>query len=103
VACADCHRPEHGWSDPRPFSLDHDGQPTARHSPTLINRLFSEVQGWSGHRTSLEALLSQLPFTSPEPIVQHLGTIKGYQEQFRRVFATDVTAAGAAQADDPLG
>jgi cytochrome c peroxidase len=98
VACADCHRPEHGWSDPRPFSLDHAGTPTARHSPTLINRLFSEVQGWSGHRTSLEALLSQLPFTSPEAVVQNLGAIEGYQEQFRRVFATDVTAAGVAQA-----
>src|SRR5262245_51335411 len=32
VACVDCHQPEHGWSDPRPFSLDHAGQPTARHS-----------------------------------------------------------------------
>jgi cytochrome c peroxidase len=31
-------------------------------------------------------------------MVQNLGGIKGYQEQFRRVFATDVTAAGVAQA-----
>jgi cytochrome c peroxidase len=98
VACVDCHRPEHGWSDPRPFSLDDAGTPTARHSPTLINRLFSEVQGWSGHRMSLEELLSQLPFTSAEAVVQNLGAIQGYQEQFRRVFATDVTAAGVAQA-----
>src|SRR5262249_42561863 len=98
VACGDCHRPDHGWSAPRPFSLDHAGQPTARHSPTLINRLFSEVQGWSGHRPSLEALLSQLPFTSPEAVVQHLGALQGYQEQFQRVFGTAVTAAGVAQA-----
>jgi cytochrome c peroxidase len=98
VACVDCHRPDHGWSDPRPFSLDHAGQPTARHSPTLINRLFSEVQGWPGHRPSLEALLSQLPFTSPDAVVQNLGAIQGYQEQFQRVFGTAVTAEGAAQA-----
>jgi cytochrome c peroxidase len=31
-------------------------------------------------------------------VVQNLGAIKGYQEQFRRVFATDVTAEGVAQA-----
>ena len=98
VACVDCHRPDHGWSDPRPFSLDHTGKPTARHTSTIINRLFSEVQGWAGHRPSLEVLLYQLPFTSPEAVVQNLGAIKGYQEQFQRVFGTDVTAEGIAQA-----
>ena len=98
VACVTCHRPDHGWSDPRQFSLDHAGQPTARHSSTIINRLFSEVQGWPGHRTSLEALIYQLPFTSPEAVLQNLGSLKGYQEQFQRVFGTDVTAAGVAQA-----
>src|SRR5262247_2304961 len=76
VACVDCHRPDHAWSDPRQFSLDHAGQPTARHTSTIINRLFSEVQGWAGHRPSLEALLYQLPFTSPEAVVQNLGAIK---------------------------
>jgi cytochrome c peroxidase len=98
VACVDCHRPEHGWSDPRQFSLDHAGQPTARHASTIINRLFSEAQGWPGHRPSLEALLYQLPFTSPEAVVQHLGALSGYQAQFQRVFGTAVTAAGVAQA-----
>src|SRR5262245_51588081 len=32
VACVDCHLPDHGWSDPRQFSLDHVGQHPARHS-----------------------------------------------------------------------
>jgi cytochrome c peroxidase len=98
VACVDCHQPDHGWSDPRPFSLDHAGKPTARHAATIINRLFSEVQGWPGHRPSIEALLYQLPFTSPEAVVQNLGAIKDYQEQFQRVFGTAVTAKGVAQA-----
>jgi cytochrome c peroxidase len=98
VACVSCHRPDHGWSDPRQFSLDHAGKPTARHAPTIINRLFSDVQGWPGHRKSLEELLYKLPFTSPETIAQNLSNIKGYQEQFRRVFSTTVTAEGVAKA-----
>ena len=96
VACVSCHRPEHGWSDPQRFSFDHAGQPTARHTPTLINRLFSQAQGWSGHRASLEELLAKLPFTSPEAVVR-LGNIPAYQEQFQRVFGTAVTAGGVAQ------
>ena len=79
------------------FSFDHAGKPTARHTPTLINRLFSQAQGWPGHRTSLEELLAMLPFTSPEAVVR-LGNIPDYQEQFQRVFGTAVTAEGVAQA-----
>src|SRR2546425_356798 len=29
VACVSCHRPDHGWSDPRTFSTDFAGQPHA--------------------------------------------------------------------------
>ena len=74
------------------------GKPTPRHTSTVINRLFSEAQGWPGNRTSLEALIYQLSYTSPEAVIQNLGAIKGYQEQFQRVFGTDVTATGVAQA-----
>ena len=97
VACVSCHQPEHGWSDPQRFSVDHTGKPTARHTPTLINRLFSQAQGWAGHRASLEALLATLPFTSPEAVVR-LGNIPDYQEPFQRVFGSAVTAEGVAQA-----
>ena len=97
VACVSCHQPEHGWSDPQRFSFDHTGKPTARHTPTLINRLFSQAQGWAGHRASLEELLARLPFTSPEAVVR-LGNIPDYQEQFQRVFGSAVTAEGVAQA-----
>jgi cytochrome c peroxidase len=97
VACVSCHQPEHGWSDPQRFSFDHAGKPSARHTPTLINRLFSRVQGWPGHRASLEELLAMLPFTSLEAIVR-LGNIRDYREQFQRVFGTAVTAGGVAQA-----
>src|SRR5262245_13850371 len=48
VACISCHLPAHAWSDPRQFSTRFDGGPTPRHSPTVINRLFSSDQTYSG-------------------------------------------------------
>lgn len=98
VSCASCHNPARGWTDGRRFSLDHAGNPTRRHSPTIINRAFSQLQGWPGQGKSIEALLYNLPFTSPETITQNFGAVKSYQEQFQRVFGTGVTADGTAKA-----
>ena len=52
VACVSCHPPDHGWSDPRQFSINFVGNPTPRHAPTLVNRLFSDRQLWTGLRSS---------------------------------------------------
>jgi cytochrome c peroxidase len=98
VACVTCHEPRHGWADPRRFSTRFDGKPTPRHSPTLINRLFSEEQQWTGARASLEDQAFKASDQSPELLVKNLGPIRGYQEQFRRVFGTEVTAEGVAKA-----
>jgi len=98
LACVSCHLPGHGWSDPRRVSLRFDGAPTPRHSPTLVNRLFSDAQQWAGTRTSLEDQASKASDQSPELIVKNLGPIPGYQEQFRKVFGTGVTPEAVAKA-----
>ena len=98
VSCASCHQPERGWSDDRRVSDDHEGKPTRRHAPTIINRAFSSLEGWAGHRSSTEDLLVKLPFTSAEAIRANLGPVKAYQAQFQRVFGTGVTADGVAKA-----
>lgn len=98
VSCSSCHHPGKGWSDDRRFSLDHDGKPTPRHAPTIINRAFSRLEGWIGHRQSTEDLLLNLPFTSPEAIARNIAPLAGYQLQFQRVFGTPVTAEGVAKA-----
>ena len=98
VSCSSCHDPKKGWSDDRQFSIDHAGNPTRRHSPTIINRAFGEPQGWAGRAKPIEPFLYTIAFTSPETIVQNLGPIRGYQEQFQRVFGTGVTAEGVAKA-----
>ena len=98
VACVSCHDPNHGWGDPRQFSSRFDGQLTPRHSPTLINRLFSDRQQWAGTRESLEDQAFKASDQSPDLLVKNLGAIPAYQEQFRRVFGTDFNAVGVAQA-----
>ena len=98
VACASCHPPEHGWSDPRQFSLSFEGKPTPRHAPTIINRLFSDQQLWTGLRASREDQARNDSNRSDETVVQHLGAVPAYQEQFRTVFGKDLDPDGVAKA-----
>ena len=98
VACVSCHDPGHGWADPRRFSVRFDGAQTPRHSPTLVNRLFSDLQQWTGARASLEDQALKASDQTPELLVKNLGAIAAYQEQFRKVFGTDLNAAGVAKA-----
>jgi len=98
VACVSCHQPDHGWSDPQQFSLDFAGQRTAHHAPTIINRLFSVQQYWTGHRASIEDQTFQEREQTPALVVQTLGAVPAYQAQFRHIFATDLHAQGVAKA-----
>lgn len=98
VSCSSCHNPARAWTDGRQLSLDHAGRLTRRRSPTIINRAFGQLQGWAGQGKSIELLLYNLPFTSPETIVQNLGSVQGYQARFQHVFGTAVTADGVAKA-----
>ena len=98
VACVSCHEPAHGWADPRQFSVRWDGTPTPRHSPTLVNRLFSQEHQWTGSRNSLEDQVLKASDQTPELLVKNLGAIAGYQEQFRKVFGTELTPDGVAKA-----
>jgi cytochrome c peroxidase len=98
LACVSCHDPKHGWADPRRVSLRFDGSPTPRHSPTLVNRLFSDAQQWAGTRTSLEDQAFKASDQTPELVVKNLGGIAEYQAAFRKVFGTEFNADGVAKA-----
>ena len=54
-ACADCHRPQNAFSDPRQFSLGIDGIEGFRNSMPLQNLAwnFQEKFNWNGSATSL--------------------------------------------------
>src|SRR5438876_1240527 len=77
IACVSCHDPGHGWADARRLSLRFDGMMTGRHSPTLVNRLFADVQQWAGTRSSLEDQALKASDQSPELLVKNLGGIDG--------------------------
>jgi len=98
VACVSCHRADHGWSDSRRFSTDFAGQPTPRHTPTIINRLFSDQQHWSGLRPSLEEQAGLDVNKTDGKVMQQLGSIAAYRTEFRAVFGRDFDPAGVAQA-----
>jgi cytochrome c peroxidase len=98
VACVSCHDPGHGWADARQFSLRFDGKPTTRHSPTLVNRLFSDTQQWAGTRASLEDQVMKASDQTPELLVKNLGAIAEYQTVFRKIFGTELNPDGVAKA-----
>jgi len=98
VACVSCHPPEHGWADPRQFSINFAGQPTPRHAPTIVNRLFSDRQLWTGLRPSLEEQALKDSNRTDEMVVKNLGAIPAYQAEFRAVFGTELSPDGVAKA-----
>jgi len=105
ISCATCHNPEKGWTDQLPTSTGIDGQKGGRNSPTVINTVYGRTMFWDGRAPSLEGQ-AQGPVQNPiemgkqsyEDIVKRLRGIKGYEEQFKKVFGTDVTLDGMAKA-----
>ena len=97
VACVSCHEPATGGPI-RGVCRCASTAPRPPVPPTLVNRLFSDVQQWGGTRASLEDQAINASDQSPELLVKNLGAIAGYQEQFRAVFGTGVTPEGVAKA-----
>lgn len=56
-ACADCHDPEHGFSDRRAVSEDENGK-TRRHSQTLIDLVDGRGFHWDGEFDNIRQLLN---------------------------------------------
>jgi cytochrome c peroxidase len=105
VSCATCHNPEKGWTDQAPFSAGIDGQTGGRSAPTVLNTVYGKSMFWDGRAPSLEGQ-AQGPIQNPiemgtqsyKEIVTRLRGIPGYQEQFKKVFGTEVTLDGMAKA-----
>ncbi len=104
VSCAFCHTPGAGFADPRQTSIGVDGKVGGRQAPTVYNTAFNHLQFWDGRARSLEEQAIG-PIQNPvemaethENVVKKLGKIKGYREQFRAVFGTEVNLQGIAEA-----
>ncbi len=104
ISCAFCHNPGTGWADPRQTSIGIGGGVGGRQAPTVLNTAFNHLQFWDGRARSLEEQAIG-PIHNPiemgethEAVVAKLNKIKGYQQQFRSVFGTDVNLQGIAEA-----
>jgi len=53
MSCVACHRPENGFSDPRPRSIGVHGNPGDRNSMTVLNLAWKNDFFWDGRATSL--------------------------------------------------
>lgn len=104
ISCAFCHNPGTGFADSRQTSIGVGGGIGGRQSPTVYNTGFNHVQFWDGRARSLEEQAIG-PIHNPvemaethEHVVAKLGKIKGYQQEFRAVFGTEVNLQGIAEA-----
>ncbi|HYD49033.1 MAG TPA: cytochrome c peroxidase [Terriglobales bacterium] len=106
VSCASCHNPFHGFADPARTSKGVRGAIGGRNSPTVINRLFSDVQFWDGRSEDLEAQ-AHGPLTNPvemkmgshDDVVGVCKAVPGYKPLFVKAFGSDeITMTRIAQA-----
>jgi cytochrome c peroxidase len=95
-ACADCHRPQNAFSDPRQFSIGIEGSPGFRNSMPLQNLAwnFPNKFNWDGSASSLEEQIFE-PVTNPIEMnntwpnaVASLQNHSQYPELFRDAFGS---------------
>ncbi len=104
VSCASCHDPKLGWSNGDKTAVGVGGQRGGRSAPTVLNTAYQQFQFWDGRAPSLEAqalgpIANPIEMNLPiEKAVEKIAAIKGYQEQFQKVFGQPVSADGIAKA-----
>jgi cytochrome c peroxidase len=97
IACATCHRPENGFSEPTPVSTGIAGQKGGRKAPSFLNLAWTIYPNffWDGRAGSLEAQAVG-PIANPiemghthEAVVAAIGGIKGYRSYFHKSFGNE--------------
>ncbi len=104
ISCATCHDPKMAWAEHLPTSKGIHEQVGERNAPTVINAAYATSQFWDGRAKTLEEQAVG-PVANPiemghtiEGMVQTLDNIPQYQEHFKKVFGTGVTAENFAKA-----
>ena len=105
IACASCHDPNEGWSDPRPLSLGVEDREGGRHSMPVQATAFQTFWFWDGRADSLwsqaiKAIEShpEMDFTRVEVarfIAEH------YREPYEAIFGALPSLDGLPQRSRP--
>ncbi len=104
VACASCHRPEHGFAEPHTTSRGVRGQDVGRNAPSLLNHALSTAVLWDGRARSLEHQVELVLAAEKEmdlPIaraVERLTQEPSYVADFEGAFGGAPTEERLAQA-----
>jgi cytochrome c peroxidase len=104
VSCASCHDPKKGWSNNDKTAEGVGGQRGGRSAPTVMNTAYQNFQFWDGRAGTLEQqalgpIANPIEMNLPiEKAIEKIGAIKGYQEQFQKVFGAPVNADNLAKA-----
>ena len=95
LACAGCHFPQYGFSDPNRYSKGIDGIEGDRNSMALVNLGYQKFFFWDGRAKSLE---EQILEPVPNPIEMHqswknslikLRDDERYRKEFHAAFGSD--------------
>jgi cytochrome c peroxidase len=104
VACASCHRPNHGFSSPDAKPVGIGGRTGHRRAPSLLNRAYGTAFFWAGRTKTLEEQALE-PIANPDEMgstvadaVKKLQADPGYEKQFAAAFDDGVTAANLGKA-----
>ena len=104
VACASCHRPDHGFASPDARPRGVGGRTGSRRAPSLFNRAYGTAFFWDGRAGTLEEQALK-PIEDPDEMassvpeaVRRLTADPGYRDQFAAAFDDGVTAANLAKA-----
>lgn len=100
ISCASCHDLNAGGVDGRAHSIGIHGAAGAVNAPTVFNAALNPSQFWDGRAATLESQIDG-PVESPvemgsrwPDVVARLKRSPEYVDTFRRVFNTDISAAG---------
>ena len=104
MSCASCHVPEKGFADGLRRAKGAGGRDLSRNTPTVLNVGFFSSFFWDGRATSLEEQALG-PIESPEEMAQdidslvdELGAVPSYAEQFQHAFGRPVSKQDIARA-----
>lgn len=102
-SCYSCHVCEKGLTDGRAKAIGAFEKQLTRGAPTMWNIGYHSEFYWDGRAKTLEAQALAAwkganMGANPDQIVAKLNTLKGYQDQFQKVFNSDAAPESVAKA-----